>query len=71
MVSFIHIVLLAISSFVQKGGGICGQIFKSREAQCGYRGPLKEIYVPINGDFQEPLSMESHTCCLKKLYLPT
>ena len=41
---------------------------KLHRAQCSYRGSLEEIYVPINGDFQEPLSMTSYTCCSKIKY---
>ena len=35
---------------------------KFHRAECSYRGSLEEIYVSINGDFQEPLSMTSYTC---------
>ena len=35
---------------------------KLHRAEYSYRGSLEEIYVPINGDFQEPLSMTSYTC---------
>ena len=35
---------------------------KLHGAENSYRGSLEEIYVPINGDFQEPLSMTSYTC---------
>ena len=41
---------------------------KLHRAQFSYRDFLEEIYVPINGDFQEPLSMTSYTCCSKIKY---
>ena len=44
--------------------------FASCRAPGGYEGSLKEIYVPIAGDLQEPLSMMSHNCCSKKIPYP-
>ena len=38
-------------------------------AQCGYENSLKETYIPIAGDFQEPLSMMSHTFLKNKTIL--
>ena len=32
--------------------------FAGCRAQCGYEGFLKEIYVPVNGNFQEPYTVE-------------
>ena len=43
--------------------------FASCRAQCGFKGSLKEIYVPITGNFQEPLSVMSHTCYPNKIIL--
>ena len=45
----------------------CVKVLKNHGPQCDHRGFLQDIYVPINENFQEPLSMES--TLKKKLYL--